>query len=225
MLAETFGLPAWTKGKPVWAPCVIQAHWLQPRGSCRTVALFRDGRDVMISFYYHALFRNEFQNAPLVRIMREKLKLSDLQDIRSNLLPFMKLLFDTPISPNFSWVDFVNQWAHRPGVVTCRYEDLRAGTAGELCRLQRALVGQPLERATAEAIAEDFSMTSMRKRKAELHPGLKGQQDAETNFIRKGSVGGWSENFTDDALAWFEGRAGAALDKLGYARGRPEKPL
>ena len=222
MLAETLGLPAWTRGKPTPAPCVLQAHWIAPRGRCRVIGLFRDGRDVMVSYYYHSFFRNELGNAPLVKVMRERFGFDDLDDIRSNLLPFMKVVFDQPVSPGFSWLDFVTQWANRPGVVMCHYEDLRADTAGTLSKLHQSLTGSALDLERARQIAEAYTMESMRKRKAELNPGLKGQDNAEISFIRKGSVGGWSEHFTDEALAWFEGRAGSALDILGYNRGRPE---
>ena len=221
MLAEALGHPAWTKGKPVWAPCVMQAHWIAPRGRCRIVGLFRDGRDVMVSYYYHSLFRNELGNEPLVKLMRQRTNFKDRGDIQSNLLPFMKILFDDPVSPNFSWLDFVSRWATRSGVVVCRYEDLRAQTARTLSNVHHALVGTHLEPKLAQQIADSYSMQNMRKRKAELNPGLKGQSNAEISFIRKGSVGGWSECFTDEALAWFEGRAGFALDVLGYSRGRP----
>lgn len=221
MLAEALGLPAWTRGKPEWAPCVMQAHWIAPRGNCRVIGLFRDGRDVMVSYYYHSLFRNELGNAPLVAMMRERLQFDDLEDIRGNLLPFMKLVIDTPVSPGFSWLDFVNRWATRTGVVRVRYEDLRADTAGTLCSLHQSLTGTPLDRARAKEIAEAYTMQNMRKRKAELNPGIAGQEKPEISFIRKGSVGGWSEHFTDEALDWFEARAGSALDVLGYSRGRP----
>lgn len=224
MLAEALGHAAWTRGKPAWGPCVLQAHWINPRGRCRVVGLFRDGRDVMVSYYYHSLFRNELGNAPLVRAMRELFRFDDLEDIRANLLPFMKVMMENPVSPRFTWLDFVERWAGRPGVVLCRYEDLRADTAGTLAKVTQSLAGVSLDPARAQQIAEAYSMENMRRRKAELNPGIRGQDNAEVSFIRKGSVGGWSEHFTDEALAWFEHRAGTALDRLGYSRGRPGAP-
>jgi hypothetical protein len=134
----------------------------------------------------------------------------------------MKEMFDRPVSPAFSWSDFVHDWAGRPNVVSCRYEDLRTDTVGELCRIHEELTGTRLDASRAAEIAEAYSMANMRKRKEELHPGLKLQENPETSFIRKGSVGGWSEHFTDEALDWFEARAGSALDVLGYPRGRTE---
>lgn len=221
MLAEALGCPAWTKGKPAWAPCVMQAHWITSKGKCRTVALFRDGRDVMVSLYYHSLFVNEFQNTALVRIMRDQLRFDKFEDIRKNLLAFMKFVVDTPLSPRFSWIDFVEAWAGRPDVVQTSYEGLRADAAGEIVRIVEEVSGGRIGGDLASAIVEAHSMANMRKRIDELNPGLKGDRKAEVSFFRKGSVGGWSEYFTDEALEWFEARAGTALDVLGYPRGRP----
>lgn len=223
MLAEALGHPVWTKGRPVWAPCVMQAHWLSRRGNCRTLVLFRDGRDVMVSYYYHSLFKNDLQNGPLVELMNEYLPMTDREDIRANLLSFIKITLGDPVTPAFSWVDFVHRWSDDLDVVKCRYEDLRTDTVGELCRITKALSGIELCRTRAEEIVEAYSIENMRDRRKELNPGVRIVEKPETNFIRKGLVGGWSEYFTDETLIWFEDRAGSALDRLGYARGRPNE--
>ena len=223
MLSEAIGVPAWTKGALPWKSCVLQAHWMQPRGNCQTVALFRDGRDVMVSYYYHSFFRNEFQNGPYTRMMRERFGFEDYEDIRANLLTFVKVMIDAPISPKFSWVNFARKWATDDRVVTTRYEDLRKNTALELCRITKALNGRTLALDEAENIAANYSMDRMRDQKAKLNPGIMSNEPAEKSFIRSGSVGGWSEYFTDDALEWFEHRAGAELELLGYSLGRPSQ--
>lgn len=221
MLAEALELPAWTQGAPVWGSCVMQAHWLQPRGGCRTVALFRDGRDVMVSYYFHSFFVNEFRNEALTRYMRNRFRFDDYEDVRTNLPVFMKTIIEKPISPHFSWIDFVRAWADRPGVVPCHYEAMRRDAPGELIRLVLALTDRALPPERAAEIAENYTMARMRDQKDVLNP-LKGtRQVAEKSFMRKGSVGGWSEHFTDEALDWFEKRAGPELTRLGYALGRP----
>lgn len=220
MLSEILGLPAWTKGAPVWGSCVMQAHWLKQRGDCKTVVLFRDGRDVMVSYYYHSFFRNEFQNGNYRNFMRDKFQFDNYEDIQVNLLPFMKEVIDNPLSPGFSWIDFVDSWSVRDDVVVCRYEDLRTNGVKELIRLKKELVGEQLEVSQAKEIFERFSMENMRKYKKNLNPGVVNLVSPEKSFIRKGSVGGWSECFTDEALDWFESRAGNQLEFLGYQLGR-----
>ena len=221
MLAESLEIPAWTKGRISWRSCVLQGHWLKPRGRCRNVVLFRDGRDVLVSFYHHAFFLNEFQNGSLVKKMRKQFQFDDYEDIRANLLHFMRGIHDNPISPNFRWIDFVDSWVGRDDVVISRYEDLRADAAAEIERIVVELTGEKLPPRRTTQIVGRYTMEQMRARKAELNPGVAGRQDAEVSFIRKGSVGGWSEVFTDEALEWFITIHGGALERLGYEIGRP----
>jgi hypothetical protein len=221
MLADALGVPAWTKGRTTWGPCVMQGHWLRPHGRCRTVVLFRDARDVMVSYYFHCFFLNEFQNAALVRVMRARFPFDDYEDVRSNLLSFMQGIQNDPVAPGFRWIDFVEVWGRRDDIVTTRYEDLRRDATSELERLVEQLTGRALPKDEAQRIVERFTMDNMRKQNAELNPGIVGRQIAEMSFIRKGSVGGWSDVFTDEALCWFDQIHRGALELLGYKPGRP----
>lgn len=220
MLADALDLKPWTKEAPVMRSCVMQDCTLTTRGGCRTVLLFRDGRDVMVSYYYHALFLNDYQNGALVQRMRALCPCEDYDDIRTNLLPFMKTVLANPVYPYFNWIDFVRAWAGREDLVRTRYEDLRRNTPGELARLVHALTGEQMDPARAEAVAEHHSMAKMRQRR--IDGGRGSTQKAQTSFVRKGSVGGWTDSFTDEALDWFEARAGDELQALGYALGRPK---
>ena len=218
LLAAALEVPAWTRTDPVWSTSVMQGHWLNPFNLHNVVALFRDGRDVMVSYYHHSFFRNEQFNSGYVDRMRERFGFSDYEDVRSNLLPFMKTMLTDPPSPGFTWVDFVEKWAQGPAKVSTRYEWLRRDTATELQRIVRELTGRELAKERAEAIADKFSLSRMRARMTKEAAG----KTVEKSFVREGSVGGWSRHFTDEALDWFEKEAGHALDLLGYPRGRPD---
>ncbi|WP_375266251.1 sulfotransferase domain-containing protein [Planktotalea sp.] len=218
MLADALELQTWTKETPTMGSCVMQAHWMRQRGNCRPIVQFRDGRDVMVSYYYHSFFRNEFKNASYVKFMRDTFEFADYDDVRANLLPFMKRMLNDPISPSFSWVDFVRVWAGKPGTIASSYEALRRDPAGELSRIVSELQGIDFPMARAQEVADAHTMERMRARKAK---DAAPSQDAEVSFIRKGSIGGWTEYFTDDALDWFSDRAGTELTQLGYDLGRP----
>lgn len=221
MLADALGVPAWTRGRPVWRSCVMQAHWITEKPNCRTIVQFRDGRDVMVSFYYHSFFKNQFRNELLVKRMRQRFNFDDFNDIRSNLLPFMEGMFQSPESPAFTWRAFVRYWANMPNVLRTRYEDLRQDTATELKRLMSELGEKSFSLNDAASIAERYSMQNMRENAEILNPRMTGRQESETDFIRKGSVAGWSGSFTDEALVWFEANHGDELERLGYRLGRP----
>jgi len=218
MLADALGLPAYPEDAPVARSCVMNAHFLTPpprRSRCRTVALFRDGRDVMVSCYFKAFFLNEWNRSDRVRSRRDIFGFADFEDVRANLPTFMRRRFDR----KRSWTNIVRAWAGRPGVVETRYEALRADTAGELARVAEALTGRPLAPERAARVAEAHTMARMQARAA-ANP--KARQAPEISFYRSGRIGGWTDYFTDEALAWFEGRAGAELERLGYALGRPD---
>ena len=150
--------------------------------------------DVMVSLYHQFLFRNEFQNAPLVDLMRSRMPFNDYTDVRENLLDFMVEVHRSPFSPRFTWAEFVDSWMDEESIYLSTYEALRADTAGEVRRLFQALTGSEIELERAEEISSNFSMAKMKERGAELKGGVR-QDGAEVSFIRKGAVGGWSEFF------------------------------
>lgn len=214
MLAMGLDLPVWTRSNPQYRSCVMQAHWITPIGLKNVIGLWRDGRDVMVSFYYHSLFLNELSNKSIVDQTRAKLKFDDYEDIETNLPAFIDFQFNSPISPRFTWAEFVDVWWDRPGVRHVKYEDMRRDAAGEVQRLVKELTGKTLSDARAAEIEDACNMQNMQKR---IGDGERKQKDiAEISFVRKGSVGGWQEKFSDDAHAVFERHAGAALRKLGY---------
>ncbi|MDC0499748.1 sulfotransferase domain-containing protein [Paracoccaceae bacterium] len=222
MLAEAIGVPAWTKGNPVRGSNVMQAHWIKPKGGCRSVALFRDGRDVMVSYYFHSFFRNEFRNQSLVAFMRNHFKFTDFEDIQSNLPRFIEEMATRPISPVFSWGEFVRAWYDRPGVVACRYEDLRKDPSKTLQRLIDELSITPLGTERACQIADRYTMEKMKAQKDSLDPGNRNRGLVEKSFTRKGIVGGWTEYFTEDALQVFEYFFAEEMKILDYPLGRPQ---
>lgn len=214
MTAMALDLPVWTRSEPIYGPCVMQAHWITPTGLKRVIGLWRDGRDVMVSFYHHCLFYNELSNKAIVDATRAKIGFEDYENVRENLPRFIEFIYETPVSPRFTWTEFVDVWWDRPGVAQVKYEDLRADTPGTLQKLVHDLVGKELSDDRAAEIAEACSMKNMKDRMGE---GERRQTDiSETSFIRKGSVGGWRENFSDEAAEVFEKYAGDALRKLGY---------
>lgn len=221
MLADTLNLPPWIKNKPVWGSCIAQGHWLHLKGKPIKVVLFRDGRDVMVSLYYHTFFKNEFRTNKLLEITRSEYNFSDFNNIKENLLPFMKKIYDSPQAPNFTWKQFINTWIDQPGVTYCRYEDLRSNTPQELQRLFNEITDNEfLSEKRAKEISDKYSLKNMKKNFHDLHLLKKDNQGVQTNFIRKGQAGGWGDSFTDEALDWFEHNNKKELLKLGYSLGR-----
>jgi len=193
------------------------------------VVPWRDGRDVMVSWYHQCLLPHELHNEHQVRRARRDLSFRDYDDVYANLPAFIEWSFTRHRSrryswadQHFSWADFANRWYPRKGVIHVRYEDLRRNTAGELQRVVQELTGRRLGSEEAVTIAEEFSF----ERQAGRRPG----EEDKRSFFRKGTVGDWRNHFSQEAREIFDWYAGRELILLGYegdrswmrSRGREE---
>ena len=218
MLSDALDLP-FRRNAPIrFEPAVTHGHFLSPLGLRNVVVLWRDPRDLLVSYYYHCYFRNEHGNAALVRLMKARCPFADYADIRANLPAFIGFLSNTPLSPSFTWPGFAAVWAGRPRTVQTSYEALRADTPGELARVAEALTGGPLPAGRAAEVAGRHSFARVKEAAERARPA-----HAELSFVREGALGGWRKHFTPDALAALrEGGYEEAMRKLGYAVGKDE---
>jgi len=211
MLGRTLGVPFPRNRLPVLRTSIMHGHYLRPWGIANVVVVWRDGRDVMVSWYHQQLIPHQW-NEGQVRRSRRELPLADYGDVYGNLPAFIEYAFSRPHSPRFSWADFARRWHGRKGAVHVRYEDLRQDTPGELRRIVRGLRGEGLGLEEATAIAEEFSFERQAGRRA-------GEED-KGSFLRKGVVGDWRNHFSREARETFDRYAGQELILLGYERDR-----
>lgn len=217
MLASALELPFRRNDLVRFEPSIVHGHYLNPALLRNVVIIWRDPRDLIVSFYYHSYYVAEFNdrkfgNKHLVTLMKERCPFSDYEDIRSNLPRFIDFISTDPVAPRYTWPDFVYRWAHRDDVVQTRYEALRADTTGELARIVQGLTGNHLAPERASEIAERYSFARAKARaEAEHYPG------AEKSFVREGSLGGWRRHFTPVAEQRLEQFGYLdALKRLGY---------
>jgi Sulfotransferase domain len=173
--------------------------------------MMRDGRDIMVSAYYHFLFHNE-SNLPYgVEKRRRHLNFNDFDDIRSNLPRFIEYLFQefpkSGWSTRFNWAQFVDSWWGKP-VAIVRYEDLLNDTATTLGNVLLQLTGKEFALQRLTEVAEKFSFAKMTGRK----PG----EEKKNTFARKGIAGDWRNHFSQSAKETFLHFGGKQLIKLGY---------
>ncbi len=213
MLGCALGVPFPRNRLPSLRPSIMQGHYINPWGLNNVTIVWRDGRDVMVSWYYYSLFVHDLEeNAPLVKMVRKDLPFEDYDNIEENLPAFLEYAFTRPRHPRFSWSDFVRRWHGRKGVVHTSYEDLRRDTAGELQRVVIDLTAKRLEFDRATEIADEFSFA----RQSGRNPG----EENNRSFLRKGVVEDWRNNFTQEACDVFDRYAGDELIRLGYERDR-----
>jgi hypothetical protein len=213
MIADYLGLPFPRNRRPDLRSCVMHGHML-PTPFMRNVAVvFRDGRDVMVSWYFHQLFENEHNAPVLVARTRRDLGFGDCHDVRANLPRFIDYVFERErrsLSPfHFTWPTFVRRW-HGRQQPQVRYEDMVATPQDALSDLLEALTGVPTDVARSAQVIDKYSFKSQAQRSA--------GQENRSSFLRKGVPGDWQEKFTTASARLFEELAGPELRLLGYTR-------
>ena len=208
MLEKALGIPFPRNRLPVLRSSIMQGHYLSPWGMKNVLVVWRDGRDVMVSWYHHCLFPNERQNAPLVSETRRELHFEDYSDVRRSLPDFLEYVFTRQRRPHFTWPDFVRRWHDHRSTVHTSYEALRRDTPGELVRISGELAGKNLDLERAKEIADEFSFARQSGRRV--------GEENKGSFVRKGVVGDWRNQFGREAREVFDRYAGEELILLGY---------
>jgi len=209
MLAESLQIPNIRHRFPLFQSSTIHMHTMNGTGLNNIIIMWRDGRDVMTSWYHHCLFEQSHHNAKFVAQTRARFGNVDYENVYENMPKFIDFTFTHAQFPRFTWADFVRQWHGRSKVLYVRYEDLLNQPADELLRICCALKGQDtLQIETAKQIAEHYSFQNQTGRQA--------GNEQKKCFLRKGIAGDWKNNFSAQALEVFEFYAGKEMKLLGY---------
>ncbi len=217
MLAEYLGVDFPQKNRvPIVHPAVVHNHWPYTPGLRRVFYLYRDGRDVMTSLYFHrmrALQAAAGRHPDQAFWERYLGRGFDPDASRRNMARFIEGEVARPRSSRLTWPEHVRQWAFgRPHVVTLTYEQLLADAVSTLERVLPAHTGEPFDRERAAAIVDKFSFKRQTGRRA-------GTEDRKS-FLRKGVAGDWVNHFDRAAGERFDRLAGDLLVELGYADDR-----
>jgi len=208
MLSDALNVPFPRNRLPMLKSCVMHGHMMHSWNMRNVLIVWRDGRDILVSQYYHSLFYNDRGNAPLVDQCRADLQFSDYDNIRENLPAFMEYVYETKKHPRMSWIEFVGKWADCKNCVHVKYEDLREKPVDELNRIAHSLSSMKIDLERVVNIVDNHSFEKLAGRKA--------GSENKKSFLRKGVVGDWKNHFTKDAKQLFMSYAGDGLVKLGY---------
>jgi hypothetical protein len=210
MISAALNLPFPRNQLPVLKPCIMHGHYLHTWNIKKAVIVWRDGRDVLISQYYHSLFKNNRGNSRLVDAVRRDLPFSDYTDIKKNLPTFIEYCFKVKKYPRFSWTDFVDAWANKENFIHVKYEELRKNTKAELKRSVHELTGKGLPETRINKIVDNFSF--------EKQSGRKPGKEKIGSFLRKGIIGDWKNYMNIESRKLFDHYGGRALIRLGYEK-------
>lgn len=204
---------------PIAMESVIHSHWSYDSNFHSSAYIRRDGRDVMVSYYFYfaralSLSTSPRRNAALKRHFESLYGANfDLSKSKENLPKFIESSFANPkIMHDTSWHLHILDWWDRKNVFHTRYEDLLENTPAELTRLMSELTGEVADPVKVASAVNRYSFVTASGRK----PG----QEERSSFLRKGQSGDWRNHFTVEAAQVFDAFAGEALVEFGYADSR-----
>jgi hypothetical protein len=214
MLSEATGLPYPRNVSPKFEKCILHGHHLYHPKMGKSIAVVRDGRDVMVSAYFHFLFKNDRNKSFGVKYHRDKLQFDDYDNVKSNMPEFISYMFTNFAQKNFlhfSWSDFVqNVTYYSENICLIKYEDLLDTPVKSL---EKALNYYDLNKSTNEKlknVVQKYSFENITNRN-------RGEED-KNSFVRKGISGDWKNYFTKEACQVFKKHAGEELIVLDYEK-------
>lgn len=214
MLSEASGIPFPRNTTPVFGQNIMHGHYLFRPQMHKAIHVLRDGRDVMVSAYFHFLFDNSHNHPNLVKYTRKKLLFDDYDAIKENLPYFIEYMFTAYANKSFlhfSWADAINNIKeNKANILVIKYEDLLVDPVGCLkAALDYYDIKSPGEERLIE-IVDNYSFKKITNR----NPG----EEDKRSFIRKGIKGDWNNYFTEQACDVFKSFAGKELVEIGYEK-------
>jgi len=188
---------------------IFHGHQLQRMPLKNVVVVWRDPRDVMVSWYHHAIVGNSHVQPDFVSQCRKLsgIHSEEIGNVKENMNMFVKWCFDAPYSPKFSWCDFYDFWVDKDCHVVS-YEEMRTSPTTALQRLGEAISDRTFEPEEIQRVVDMHSF--------ERKSGRQSGSEDKASFLRKGVVGDWENHFDTAALDTLMSRVGDRMEKLGY---------
>lgn len=207
MLSEALAIPYPRNRLPHFGSQIIHGCYLDVNRNIDTIVVWRDGRDVMVSYYYHIMFEKPITSARFSAKLKRQLEVSATQDIVEVMPRFIEWAF-TGGYPGYSWSEFVRRWYGRSGVVFTSYEAVTEDPLRELKKVLNHFDRVDHSDEQLAQIVDAYSFQSQTNRK----PG----EEDPWSFVRKGIVGDWKNVFNKECCEIFNHYASDELKLLGY---------
>lgn len=203
---------------PVAMRCVLFGHWGHDPRFHRCFYLCRDGRDVLVSLYFHRMrIVRSAPDSPAGRHWRRRLgpmTADEPGEIAEGFADFVRSELASPGARHANWPAHVRDWRRgsEDRVAFLTYEELRRDPAATLARCLNVFLREPACPERVKRSVDRFRFASMSGRE----PG----QEDRRSFLRKGIVGDWKNYFSREAALAFDRCAGDMLIELGYEADR-----
>lgn len=210
MLSDYLEIPFPRNSVPGIRASVMHGHYLYSKNYHNTFVVIRDGRDVMVSWYFHCYNKNDRFNERLVDRIKKARPFKDYDDVEYNLSYFIEFLFETKEPLGFTWVDFVNSWMAQESHFV-KYEALLDNAVLEVSRVIEGVLNLDVDQERLKKIVNKYAF---RKQSAGRVEG----DEVKNSFLRKGISGDWKNYFNNEASKLFDDYAGKELIELGYVK-------
>ena len=169
------------------------------------IYLVRDGRDVMVSYYY---YQNSFLATRSIG-KRERIKkfLKNLSSTVSSSNSTTESLSIFLHEHTVDWVYHVQSWLAQNPRIVIKYEDLKLNPQITLEAIFQKLNAEVSSETIQRAI-DTFSFERLSARQS-------GKEDNKS-FYRKGIVGDWKHQFSPEDMSFFRKSASSVLKALEY---------
>jgi len=197
---------------PKFKKAVIHGHYLYNKKFNKIIFVVRDGRDIMVSYYFHLLIGNDRSSKAITNHYRSKMPFDDYEDVEKNLPKFIEYLHTDYLKTfnRFTWSEFINSYSNRNNVCMIKYEDLLQDTPKELVKALTFLGDEQINTKKLENTVAKFSFKNQTKRSP-------GEQNVKS-FLRKGVAGDWENYFNKESAELFNKYAGKTLIDLDYEK-------
>ncbi|MEZ6096159.1 MAG: sulfotransferase domain-containing protein [Pirellulaceae bacterium] len=198
---------------PIGSPGVLHGHYQVRKKGPPMVYVVRDGRDTMVSMYFHMTRNlpdgdNPRMPAGYARHLRG---LKNKNQIREFLPEFIRRQFNRSYGCRSNWNQHVRSFldSKRDDVPLVRYEDLLS-TPFETMATALKLLTQ------SQQIDEDALGWTIQKFSFQRQSGRRSGEENANAFVRKGQAGDWRNHFSREAAEVFNELGGETLIQLGY---------
>ncbi len=203
---------------PIMGRAIFHSHYTSlPSRNSPLVVMTRDGRDVMISAYFHFLrpnIKDESEVSPLVRYWRAQMPSPDVGNVIENIPRFIELFFKnfTIAGKRLNWASYHSKMLAYPQdkIIWCRYGEMLSNPLATMHRLCKQILPEQIDDTHILKAIETFSFERQSLRK-------NGEMDGDS-FLRKGISGDWKNYFTKEASAVFDFYGGEMLIMLDYEK-------
>ncbi len=224
LISNYFEIPFPRNKMPSLKRSVFHSHYLPKYNILKNgkiVYLVRDGRDVLVSLYYHQLVwsnKNKL-NPKDVLYHRKQLNFEDYDDVRKNMSDFIHYTYEEKPSKlqqftymgnwytyNKAWLKEFNE--NQNSIYLIKYEDLLKDTKGAIEKMLKEFFNEDVDHEKLQAIVDKFSFENQTNRK-------KGEEN-KNSFLRKGISGDWKNYFSKNEIELFKEYTNNLLVELGY---------